>query len=331
VLRWEPTHIGAHLKLVETHRRLFDIVQRQSDDPMAVIQIGDAVFNEPQFRSRPVLDEWLSRAIGPHLVHLQACLDHLKTALRLCPLEGRAYIHAAELSFLWAPDREGERACIDQAVRVRPFDGAVLYAMANQAILAGNEPLWREGLKRAYHYGREQQQKILTDRVAAAPPESLPTVIADILNEFQPDLQNADFLYSLCAKRCSPQQLTPLTQYRAETAEAEAFASQEDAETAVWLWCIAGRLHRELRDGAKAIQCARNALRCVPADYDAHCLLGQLLLRQSQFAEAEENLRWCLQRTPGNREVENLVREALKGRLDDERRAAKTPEDRATR
>ncbi len=210
VVRWQPTHAQAHLKLVETHRRLFDILQNESPNPMPVIQISDAVFNEPQFRSREALQKWLPIAVGPHCVHLEACLDHVRRALTLCPLEGRGYVHVAELSFLWTSDRAAERACIEQAMRVRPFDGAVLYAAANQAILAGNEPLWREYLKRAFRYGREQQQRIISDRVAAAPPEALPAVIADILNEFRPDLENANFLDNICADHCSREEMTPL-------------------------------------------------------------------------------------------------------------------------
>ncbi len=325
VVRWEPTHIGAHLKLVETHRRLFDILQRESPNPMPVIQISDAVFNEPQFRSRRVLREWLSRAVGPNCAHLQACLDHLRKALALCPLEGRGYVHAAELSFLWTSDRAAKQACVEQAMRVRPFDGAVLYAAANQAILSGNVPLWREYLKRAFRYGREQQQRILADRVAAAPPDGLSAVIADILKEFRPDLANANYLDKLCTGRCPPEQLLLLTQYRAETAEAEATAAK-DAEAAAHLWLTACALQRRLHNDGKALQCARNALHRGAGLFEVHYELGRCLLNQSQFAEAESHLRWCLQRRPDDRAVENLVREALKGRLDEERRAGKEGE-----
>jgi len=330
VVRWQPTHFQAHLKLVETHRRLFDILQNESPNAMPVNQISDAVFNEPQFQSREVLMEWLSRAVGPHWVHLEHCLDHVKKALALCPLEGRGYIHVAELSFLWTSDRAAERACVAQAMRVRPFDGAVLYAAGNQALLSGNEPLWREYLKRAFRCGRQQQQRILADRVAGAPPECLPVVVEDILREFQPDLENARFLHNICANHCSREQLAPLIQYWADTAETEAAASN-DVEEAAGIWLEAHELHRQLHNDAKALQCARNALQCAPGEYNVHYQLGLCLLGQSQFAEAELHLRWCLQRTPDDPNVENQVREALKGRFDQQRRAAKEGEKPVTR
>ena len=321
VVRWQPTHIQAHLKLVETHRRLFDILQSKSENPMSLIQISDAVFKEPQFRSGEALAQWLPQAIGPHWVHLRQCLDHARKALALCPLEGRAYVHVAELSLLWASDRTAQRACDEQAMLVRPFDGEVLYAAGNEALLDGDEPLWREYLKRAFRCGHRQQQQIIADRVASTPPELLPLVIADILREFQPDLESATFLHNICANLCPPEQLTPLVQYRANAAETEAPAVDKTETANVWIKAV--QLYSELHNDAAALRCARNALQCDAGSYNAHYYLGVCLLGQSQFAEAESHLRWCMQRSPNDKTLENTLREAIKGRLDQQRRAAK--------
>ena len=210
VVWWQPTHHQAHLKLVETHRRLFDILQNESSDPMPVLQISDAVFNEPQFQSRKALKEWLPRAVGPHWVHLQACLDHVRKALASVRWKDAVTSTSPNYRSSGLPTARPGGLCVEQAMRVRPFDGAVLYAAANQAILVGNEPLWREYLKRAFRCGREQQQRIIADRVAAAPPDGLPLVVADILHEFRPDRENANYLYSICVNHCAWEQLAPL-------------------------------------------------------------------------------------------------------------------------
>ena len=228
----------------------------------------------------------VAAAVGPHWVHLEACLDHVRKALALCPLEGRGYVHVAELSFLWTSDRAAERACVEQAMRVRPFDGPVLYAAANQAILAGNEPLWREYLKRAFRYGREQQQKIISDRVAAAPPDALPAVIADILHEFQPDLENADFLDKHLRE--------PLL---ARATDAVGAVSGRDGGSrggrrgrrrdAARLWLTACDLHRQLHERRQGAPMRPQRLAVRSGEYEAHYELGLCLLGQSQFAEAE--------------------------------------------
>jgi O-antigen ligase len=328
-VQWQPTHIQAHLKLVETHRRLFDVLQQKSENPMSLMQIGDAVFNEPLFRSREARVEWLQRAVGKHWTHLTPCLEHARKALFLCPLEGRSYVHIAELSLLWASDRMASRVCIDQAMRVRPFDGEVLYAAGNEALLAGDEPRWRECQKRAYRWGHPQQRRIISDRLASTPADSLPPVIADILREFQPDLEIARFLYGACAKRCPREQLTPLVRYSARAAEIEAAAM--NGSEAANVWDEAYRYHDQVHDDEAALRCARNAVQCDPGNYNAHYYLGQCLLGQSQFAEAETHWRWCLQRTPNDKRVEENALAAFKGRLDDQRRAAKENPQPVTR
>jgi predicted Zn-dependent protease len=120
-----------------------------------------------------------------------------------------------------------------------------------------------------------------------------------------------------------------LVQYRADTAESEA-AALNNADAA-GIWIEAHQLHCQLHNDAKALRCARNALQCAPGEYNVHYQLGLCLLGQSQFAEAELHLRWCLQRTPDDPQLENQLREALKGRFDQQRRAAKEGEKPVTR
>jgi O-antigen ligase len=329
VVQWQPAHVQAHLKLVETHRRLFDILQSKSENPMSLIQIGEAVFNEPQFRSRDALTAWLPNALGPHWVHLDLCLNHARKALTLCPLEGRGYVHVAELSFLWATDRTARHACIEQAMRVRPFDGDVFYAAGNEALLSGNESLWRDYLKRAFACGPQQQQRIMTDRVAAASQELLPDVINGLLQEFQPDLDGARFLYGICARRCTPAQLTPLIQYQVDQAERQASTMQGVKAAEVWLAAVA--LYNQLNDSDAALRCAQAAVEADSSSYNAHYHLGLCLLRQPQSVEAKPHFEWCLQRRPNDQELKGYLREILKRRLDDQHRAAKEQAESVTR
>ncbi len=322
VVRWQPTHAQAHLKLVETHRRMFDLLQAASENPMSLLQISDTVFNEPQFRSHEALMEWLPRATGDHWIHLEKCVEHARRALTLSPLEGRAYVCLAELSFLWSPDRTAAHAFIAQAMRVRPFDGNVLYAAANMALLEGNEPRWREYLRQAVLCGPQLRRQIMNDRVAGAPPEKLPAVVEDILREFKPGLADAKNLYILCKSRCQPEQLAPLVRYRIERAEAETQALPNAKASEVWL--EASQLRRQLGENAEAIQSVRNAVQCDSDNFNAHYHLGKCLLDAESYAEAEAQMRWCLQRKPKSEAVQNGLRQALRGRLDDERRAAKS-------
>ena len=111
-----------------------------------------------------------------------------------------------------------------------------------------------------------------------------------------------------------------MARYRAEKAEIEAptLANTEAAK----VWLEAQQLHSQLGDDDAALRCVGNALQCDPGNYNAHYQSALCLLKQGMFAEAESHARWCLQRTPNDQAVANLLREALKGRLDGQRRAA---------
>lgn len=318
-VRWEPTHLRAHLALVETHRRLFDKLQIDSPNPMSLNNIRDAAV-QSQFQSREALVEWLSRAVGPHWVHLEAALRHTRKAIGLCPLEGRAYVHLADLAFLSGGNAAAKQSCIDQALRVRPYDGAVLHAAGNEAMLAGDVPKWIEYLKRAFLASPREQRQVLGDLVSCTPKENLPGLIDFVLRELKPDLAGLQYLHGLCAPLCSPDELAPLARCRA--AQAEAAATAATGRLSAALWSDAHLMHVQLGEHVEALQCARNALAAAPDSFNVHLQLANHLMSQQSFTEAETHLRWCLARAPSNKNVETRLRDAMKGRIEEQRRAA---------
>jgi tetratricopeptide (TPR) repeat protein len=318
VVRLYPRHAAAHLALAEAHWRLFEALQIETGSAMPLAHVRDAA-EQSRFASRAELVEWLSRAVGEHWSELQRCLDHARSALRLCPLEGRAYVYLAELSFLDGGGRPGRRAMIDQALRVRPFDGDVLYAAANEALLAGDAAGWLDYARRAFHCGPRQQRRIINHLVEATADERLPALADVVLREFQPDLRGLRLLYTACAKRSTAEQMAPLARRLAESAEAEAAATGGAA--AVGLWLEARSLYARLGAGGDAVRSAESAVRCDPNNYQAHYQLAVELLKLRSFADAEAHFRWCLQRKPDDRSAAENLRAAVKGRLENQPRS----------
>jgi tetratricopeptide (TPR) repeat protein len=313
VVRWQPSHLPAHLALAGAHRQLFEILQREADNQMPLANIRDAAI-QSHFASREALNAWLARAVGKHWVHLERSLYHTRKALRLCPLEGLGYVYLADLAFLSGADAKAKQTCVEQAVRVRPREGAVLYAAGSEALLAGDTARWLDYTKLAFRSGRRQQERLMRDLVGSTPRENLPVLIDFIIREFQPDLWDLRFLYEVCEKRCPPEQLRALVRCQAERAKKEAAALH--GASAVPVWLEAQQLHGQLGDDAETLACARNAVECDSGNYDAHLQLASCLSRQRFFAEAESHWRWCQQRAPGDPFVEAQLREAVKGRLD---------------
>ena len=185
---------------------------------MSLVNVRDAVL-QSRFPSPEAMVAWLSRAVGNHWTHLPATLFHARQAVMSCPLEGRAYIYLAKLDFL--NDRGGPsmQNYVEQALRVRPFDGAVLYAAAGEAYLAGDSAKWLEYAKRAFHSGRPYQRQLMADLIHHTAPAGMPAMAAFLLREFQPDLAGVRFLAAACAEQCGPEQLVPLRRCWAEMAE----------------------------------------------------------------------------------------------------------------
>jgi O-antigen ligase len=319
VVYWQPTHARAHLELADSHLRQFDRLQATGANPMSLVNIRDAVL-QSHFPSQQAMLAWLSRAVGHHWTHLEQALRHTRLSLALCPLHGRGYVYLAELCFLDPAPQPSRPAYVAQALRVRPFDGAVLYGAGSEAYLAGDSAKWLDYAKRAFHSARRQQRQLMADLIGQTTPANAPTLVDFIVHEFQPDLAGLRALHAIAARRCTPEQLTPLVRYRAARAELEAPTLGTCEAASVWL--EAQQLHSQLHNDVQALQCARNAVQCDPGNLAAHWQLALGLLKQQLFAEAEPQLRWCLRRSPGNPAVESSLREALKGQLDDHRRAA---------
>lgn len=313
VVRWDPNHIKANLALAEAHRRLFDSLQAASANRMPLVHIRDAAI-QSRFPSREALNGWLTRAIGDHWRHLEKSLAYTRKSLALCPLEGRAYIYLIELSFLNNTSDSTRRSYVEQALRVRPHDGEVLYTAAKEALLAGNVELWLDYTKRAVASGPRCQETVIHDLIAATPETNLTTVADYIVRELEPDLTGIRVLHAECAKRCEPQRLQALALHHAKTAEQE--ASKLDGSRSVPVWLEARLQYHNLEMHGDSLRCARNAVQADMNDFSARYHFGLELLEQRSFQDAESHLRWCYQRQPRNQTVEAKLNEALRGKLD---------------
>lgn len=316
VVYWQPSHADAQLALAEAYLRRFDASQANSDNRMTLVNVRNAAM-ESKFESHEALCKWLQRACGSHWVDLIAALDHTHKTLYLCPLQGSAYIHLAKLTFLEDSSGPSIQDCLNQALIVRPYEGSVVYAAAAEAMLIGNTQQWLELSKRAFRCGHQYQQQIITNLIDNTPPDGIAGIINFIVTEYQPDLESLRIIYSACSKKVDIEQLKPFCQYMALRAEYEAGKRNDSGAASIWL--EAQRIHTQLKNDLRALQCARRALECDPNNYQVHYQLALCLMNQGMFADAQSHLHWCLQRSPNDRNVENTMKEALKGKLEAER------------
>lgn len=315
VVTRQPDRARAHLRLAQSYVRLFELIQMDKENPMRVGDVRDAALRS-RFPSREALDDWLRRAVGDHARFLDLALQHARRAVALCPMQGNAYLYLAELSFLENAAEPWKKACVEQALCVRPYDGDVLETAAAEAIAAGDYDHWVELVSRLLQCGRYYQRRWIERLVGNTATEALPDLFQAFVRTVQPDVECLRILVASAQARAQPEQLVWLRHYYAERA-AEA-AQRDVGEAATAWWNEACKNFAITGDMDRALQCAENAAVADPQNFDARWALGTLLLAEGRANEAETHLRWCVERRLGDARVESKWKEAVRKRMDDQ-------------
>jgi tetratricopeptide (TPR) repeat protein len=285
--------------------RTFDIHQRSAENPMSLSQIRDAALAS-RFPSREAQDRWLKVAVGDTRKHLDSALSRARRAIRLCPLQGEAYVYLAELAFLEGPAVSAKAAYVEQALRVRPYSGEVLLAAGGEAALAGDVPKALLYWKRAFHQGAECQLRLIE---LLAPQ----TQASFFQTRFAPDLNGMRLLYRHYRETRRDDDARAIGQPLARMLERD--AAEQCGQSAADLWREAAWIRRASLDSAGALRCARRAVRAAPQDYPAHRVLATWLLEEGLYDEAIQQLQWCIGRKPSDESLARELAAAHRGRL----------------
>lgn len=331
VVRWDPGHARAHLRLAQAYVQLFHEQQEGSPNAMPLSQVRDAVIASqseairegkrseeipPHKRlDRPeAVRRWLSVAIGKRSQYLDLALRHSRRSLELCPLHGEAYLLLGQLCFL-----EGEgastkkRAYVSQAIKVRPYNGAVLLDAGFEAILAGEESRARSYWRQSFQTGFPAQKRLIDSLLGNIQPGYPQAEIQFFLRTFQPDSKALSYLDS-CYSRIAPaEQMTDLWVARAAAAEAE--ARRLDGSEAAEAWLDAMASYRRLGYPTERLRCGRAALDCDRSSYLVRERLGFCLADLEQFGEAKQHFLWCLNRRPNDARLKRRAIQATKEEL----------------
>lgn len=306
VLRNDPQHSRAHLRIAQIYLRMFELAQKSSANQMPLAHIRDAA-NASQFPSRQALERWLEAAVGPHFHYLDDALNHCHQTLRLCPLQGDGYALLAELAFLEGRAEEATQAFVAQALLLRPHDGYVLLAAGREAALQGNPQETINYWKAAFHQESGVQAKIIELLAAQVPAQFF-------LDEFSPDV---DGLYGLYRKYHSLGLVEEATViYSPLVASIVKQAQQETGDAAASRWWQAHTILVSEGDFEQATLFGGNALRASPNSFAMRRGFAEYLVKQQQYDEAIEHIQWCLRRAPGDRGLLDSLRMADDRQLD---------------
>ncbi len=305
VVRLHPQFARAHLRLAGKYLKQFDQKQRHAENNMSVAQIRDAAMSSG-FSSAEELRKWLLLAFGKNCDLLYQAHYHARRAARLGPLQGEVFLYLANLCFLEGRGLEDIDAYVNQALRVRPYDGDVLFSVGMQRLLLGQ-------LDEALHHwinafrdkGKHQHQII---RILAG---QIPAVT--FLETFEPDWRTLSYLWSRYREVGQLEDLQALAKYAAAVTVRE--TPQLNPSRSAHAWLMLALMQRELQQSEEALASLRLALAANPNHFTIRRLLGQTLLKEGHAEEADLHLRWCLSRRPDNAAVEAELIQATKSRM----------------
>ena len=301
----QPRHASAHARLAKLHLKSFNAPSDPEAVRMDERHIRETVLAS-QFATREEMRRWLSRAFESRVTHLDAAWYHVRAALSASPSLGGVYLLAGSLAFLETPQPPPTSMFLDQAVRVRPGDGDVLFAVGQEKMLAGKVDEAVEYYRRAAEAGRASRLQVFALLAPILPSET-------VIEITHPDAQSLADLRGVYGRAKRLDQLPAIDAKIAVAAEQTAAESR--GVEAARHWFAAGVAHAHLKNKDEAVRCYRAAVRADATDFGARKALAVLLVERAEYEEAEKQLRWCLQRKPKDARLRSLLETAVEKSL----------------
>ncbi len=293
----------AHLRMAAIYLRQFQTQQRSNINPMDIGQIRDAAIAS-QFPSKEALSEWLGRAIGEHQELLYRALWHAREAVMRCPLQGEAYLFLAELVFLEGKNESAKRALVEQATRVRPFDGKVLLMAGKESAVAGEveEAVahWKKSFQCSVD-GKLDLLRLLSQRIPA-------NIVIQMLEPSAGDLPEFYQAYRILGDQ---QQIEFVNKHF----ESMLWREKIEESRATGLWITLTQAYRDIEKNEDALRCVKQAIHCDAGNFDSRLLMASILFELRQFENAEQELRWFIARRPEHSKAQKLLKMIVKARI----------------
>ena len=293
----------AHLRMAAVFLRQFQARQRSSLNPMDIGQIRDAAIAS-QFPSKEALNEWLGRAIGENQELLQRALWHTRQAIIRCPLQGEAYLFLAELIFLEGQGTVAKSSLVDQAIRVRPFDGKVLLMAGKEAAVAGDVETAVGHWKKSFKYSIDGKLELL--RLIC---QRLPASIT--IQMLEPEANDLEYFYRAYQGLGDPLQMAEVCTYFESLLWKVSVADQNVLQ----LWTTLSKAYQGIQKHEDALRCAKQALQFDSSSFHTRLLMASILFDLAAYPEAEQQLRWCVSRRPDHFQAQELLKSVVKARI----------------
>lgn len=296
-----PDQHRPQLAMAEDLLRLFDLLQSESTNPLALNMVRDAAISA-EFQSTDELHQWLDAACE-NRIKLVYLADQLsRQALAKCPIQGYGYLNLIETSFINSVNNKDANDLLNQAVLVRGHDPRVNYIAGREALMASDQEAAFRHWNSVFHsseYFRLNILKMLAPQVNAA----------FFVHQFQPNGEELIDLLRVYIALERPEESDLIRRRLCQVLPDES-PSVEDEDERLRLLLLASQFAMELEDRPLVVQILEDTLQVFPTAYDAHHRLAVTLYELEHYQDALVHLEWCHEWDPGSEWVPDLIRSA---------------------
>jgi Flp pilus assembly protein TadD len=189
---------------------------------------------------------------------------------------------------------------VGQALKVRPYQGPILFAAGREAMMIGQVPLALQLWRRASAQDHRLQKQIISVLVRHVPASVL-------VAQLQPDIAAMGVIFSHYQSIEREEQARVVGQ--SYVAMLEQAARRDSGEQSARRWRHAFNVHRMLGNTDRAVWCLRESVTEAPTDFSLRQTLASVLYAQQQYRQAHEHLLWCVRRKPHDGRIRAQLRD----------------------
>ena len=250
---------------------------------------------------------WIQKVTGESFQDLTQAMNAALRAVTLNPLSGTSWCVLASTSFLKTQDNGLPQACIDQALRVRPHEGQVLFEAANQAELNGDKSRAMQLRQQCFAECPSERGRVLNVLL----PMMSAVAVCELL---QPDVAGLRAIDSLWSRSSPKEAMKPVKELRlAKVYEA---AQQTKGTAQSNLLYEAAILERTLGNNENAATTITAALAANPNNFQMRLVHIDLSLSLSDTNTAKKEIDWCLLRRPDSQKLQGRIQQLKHVRIE---------------
>ena len=302
----QPDHTQAWNDLAFCKLEHFGLTRQIAGETIGLTEIRQTV-EQTSFKSDEARTAWIQKVTGDSFQDLTQAMNAALRAVTLNPFSGTAWCVLASTSFLKTQDNGLPQACIDQALRVRPHEGQVLFEAANQAELDGDKSRAIQLRQQCFAECPSERGRVLNVLL----PMMSAVAVCELL---QPDVAGLRAIDSLWSRSSPKEAMKPVKELRlAKVYEA---AQQAKGTAQSNLLYEAAILERTLGNNENAATTITAALAANPNNFQMRLVHIDLALSLGDTNTAKKEIDWCLLRRPDSQKLQGRIQQLKQVRIE---------------